>query len=93
MRGEGVSLSGKPTLPYPKIESRLLVLYKQSSVGAGNTSTHTHDYVTQCTRKCVCVCVCVCVSVNMLLLPTGRKNGKVYTSHYSLCKKNKKVQI
>jgi hypothetical protein len=60
MRAEGVSLSGKPTLPYPKIESRLLVLFKQLSVVVVKTSahTHTHDYVTPCTRKCVCVCVC-----------------------------------
>jgi len=59
----------------------------QSSAVALMTSTHTHDYVTPCTRKCVCVCVFV--YVNMLLLPTGRKNGKVHTSHYGLCKKKK----
>jgi hypothetical protein len=44
MRAEGVSLSGKPTLPYPKIESRLLVLFKQLSVVVVKTSAHTHTH-------------------------------------------------
>jgi len=81
MRVEGVSLSGKPTLPYPKIESRLLVLFKQLSVVVVKTSAHTHTITLHRARGNVCV------YVNMLLLPTGRKNGKVHTSHYSLSTK------
>jgi hypothetical protein len=51
-------VSGKPTLPYPKIESGLLVLYKESSVAGGNTSTHTRLRYTAHEEVCVCVCVC-----------------------------------
>jgi len=63
MRGEGVSLSGKPTLPYPKIESRLLVLFKQSSDVAVKTSAHTHTHIhtrlgyTVHEEMCVCLCM------------------------------------
>jgi hypothetical protein len=55
----------------------------QSSVVALKTSTHTHTWLRYTAHEEMCVFV----YVNMLLLPTGRKNGKVHTSHYGLCKK------
>jgi hypothetical protein len=85
MRGEGVSLSGKPTLPYPKIESRLLVLFKKSSVVVVKTSARAHTHTRL--RYTAHEEMCVFVYVNTLLLPTGRKNAKVHKSHYSLCTK------
>jgi len=57
MRGEGVSLSGKPTLPFPKIESRLLVLFKQLSVVAVKTSAHTNTRLGYTVHEEICLCM------------------------------------